>query len=99
MISKLCEYASRNPLRIPKITCSLGQKFYRDLRSEQFHSVKLIVHVYRKLMISCKERMPLFASSFLSIIQVLLDQTRMDDTRVLGCEALFVFVNNQRDGT
>ncbi|XVF28695.1 hypothetical protein REPUB_Repub15cG0052000 [Reevesia pubescens] len=73
MISKLCEYASRNPLRIPKITCSLGQKFYRDLRSEQFHSVKLIVHVYRKLMISCKERMPLFASSFFSIIQVLLD--------------------------
>ncbi|XVF06812.1 hypothetical protein REPUB_Repub06bG0082900 [Reevesia pubescens] len=95
MISKLCEYASRNPFRIPKITCSLGQRFYRDLRSEQFHSVKLIVHVYRK-MISRKERMPLFASSF---IQVLLDQTRMDDTRVLGCEALFVFVNNQRDGT
>ncbi|XVF22936.1 hypothetical protein REPUB_Repub12eG0213800 [Reevesia pubescens] len=99
MISKLCEYASRNPLRIPKITCSLEQKFYRDLRSEQFHSVKLIVYVYRKLMISCKEQMPLFASSFLSIIQVLLDQTRMDDTCVLGCEALFVFVNNQRDGT
>ncbi|XWS35528.1 hypothetical protein CRYUN_Cryun20dG0004900 [Craigia yunnanensis] len=99
MVSKLCEYASRNPLRIPKITTSLEQKFYRDLRSEQFHSVKIIVYVYRKLMISCKDQMPLFASSFLSIIQILLDQTRMDDTRVLGCEALFVFVNNQRDGT
>ncbi|XWS32523.1 hypothetical protein CRYUN_Cryun23aG0165400 [Craigia yunnanensis] len=99
MISKLCEYASKNPLRIPKITSSLEQKFYRDLRSEQFHSVKVIVHVYRKLMVSCKEQMPLFASSFLSIIQILLDQTRMDDTRILGCHALFVFVNNQRDGT
>ncbi|XP_022732999.1 uncharacterized protein LOC111287061 isoform X2 [Durio zibethinus] len=99
MISKLCEYASKNPLRIPKITSSLEQRVYRDLRSEQFHSVKTIVHVYKKLMISCREQMPLFASSFLSIIQILLDQTRMDDTRVLGCQALFVFVNNQRDGT
>lgn len=99
MISKLCEYAAKNPLRIPKITSSLEQRVYRDLRTEQFHYVKIILHVYRKLMISCKEQMPLFASSFLSIIQILLDQTRMDDTRVLGCHALFVFVNNQRDGT
>ncbi|WRX09765.1 hypothetical protein QQP08_002252 [Theobroma cacao] len=56
MISKLCEYASKNPLRIPKITSSLEQRLYRDLRSEQFHSVQVIVCVYRKLMISCKEQ-------------------------------------------
>ncbi|KAB2052147.1 hypothetical protein ES319_A12G099300v1 [Gossypium barbadense] len=99
MIGKLCEYASKNPLRIPKITSALEQKFYKDLRTEQFHSVKVIMLVYKKLIISCKEQMPLFASSFLTIIQVLLDQTRMDDTRVLGCQALSVFVNNQRDGT
>ncbi|GMJ16160.1 EFR3 OF PLANT 1 [Hibiscus trionum] len=99
MIGKLCEYASKNPLRIPKITSSLEQKFYKDLRTEQFHSVKVIMLVYKKLIISCKDQMPLFASSFLTIIQVLLDQTRMDDTRVLGCQALSVFVNNQRDGT
>ncbi|OMO69754.1 Armadillo-type [Corchorus capsularis] len=99
MINKLCEYASKNPLRIPKITSSLEQRFYRDLRSEQFHSVKVIVCIYRKLIISCKEQMPLFASSFLSIIQILLDQTRMEETQILGCQALFVFVNNQRDGT
>ncbi|KAB1998689.1 hypothetical protein ES319_D12G107300v1 [Gossypium barbadense] len=98
MIGKLCEYASKNPLRIPKITSALEQKFYKDLRTEQFHSVKVIMLVYKKLIISCKEQMPLFASSFLTIIQVLLDQTRMDDTRVLGCQALSVFVNNQRDG-
>ncbi|KAG8474982.1 hypothetical protein CXB51_031668 [Gossypium anomalum] len=95
MIGKLCEYASKNPLRIPKITSALEQKFYKDLRTEQFHSVKVIMLVYKKLIISCKEQMPLFASSFLTIIQVLLDQTRMDDTRVLGCQALSVFVNNQ----
>ncbi|XP_022756816.1 uncharacterized protein LOC111304505 isoform X3 [Durio zibethinus] len=99
MISKLCEYVSKSPLRIPKITSSLERKFYRNLRSEQFHSVKIIVYIYRKLMVSCKEQMPLFASSFLSIVEILLDETRMDDTRVLGCQALFVFVNNQRDGT
>ncbi|KAK8654601.1 hypothetical protein V6N13_128560 [Hibiscus sabdariffa] len=99
MIGKLCEYASKNPLRIPKITSSLEQKFYKDLRTDQFHSVKVIMLVYKKLIISCKDQMPLFASSFLTIIQVLLDQTRMDDTRILGCQALSVFVNNQRDGT
>ncbi|XVF33719.1 hypothetical protein REPUB_Repub17cG0192500 [Reevesia pubescens] len=62
MISKLCEYASRNPLRIPRITSSLEQKYYKNLRSEQFHSVKVIVYVYRKLMISCKEQIDLNAS-------------------------------------
>ncbi|MBA0562761.1 hypothetical protein Godav_006204 [Gossypium davidsonii] len=57
MIGKLCEYASKNPLRIPKITSALEQKFYKDLRTEQFHSVKVIMLVYKKLIISCKEQM------------------------------------------
>lgn len=38
---------------------------------------------------------PLFASSLLSLIHILLDQTRHDDIRILGCQALFDFVNNQ----
>ncbi|KAL6998461.1 hypothetical protein U1Q18_008588 [Sarracenia purpurea var. burkii] len=56
-IGKLCEYASKNPLRIPKITNYLEQRFYKDLRNVHFGSVKVVLSIYRKLLYSCKEQM------------------------------------------
>ncbi|MCI04916.1 ARM repeat protein [Trifolium medium] len=56
-IGKLCDYASKNPLRIPKITDNLEQICYKDLRNEVFGSVKVVLCIYRKFLSSCKEQM------------------------------------------
>ncbi|KAL6530458.1 hypothetical protein OROMI_028347 [Orobanche minor] len=98
-IGKLCEYAAKNPLRIPKIANSLEQRCYKELRNENFPSVKIIMCIYRKLLVSCKEQMPLFANNVLTIIHTLLDQANKDEMLTIGCELLFDFVNNQNDGT
>ncbi|XP_058003266.1 protein SEMI-ROLLED LEAF 2 isoform X2 [Hevea brasiliensis] len=95
MIGKLCEYAAKNPLRIPKMANSLEQRFYKELRNENFQSAKIVMCIYKKLLISCEEQMPLFASSLLSVMHILLDHTRQDELQIIGCETLFDFVNNQ----
>ncbi|KAM7279907.1 hypothetical protein ACFE04_007041 [Oxalis oulophora] len=98
-IGKLCDYASKNPLRIPKITEYLEQKCYKDLRNENFGSVKVVLCIYRKLLSSCKDQMSLFASSLLAIIRALLDQTRQDEMQILSCDVLVEFIDRQMDNT
>ncbi|KAL5208316.1 hypothetical protein ABZP36_032751 [Zizania latifolia] len=98
-IGKLCEYISRNPLRVPKITVYLEQKCYKELRAEHFGSVKVVMAIYRKVICSCQEQLPLFANSLLTIVETLLEQNRHDDLRTIACQTLFYFVNNQVDST
>lgn len=38
---------------------------------------------------------PLFASSLLGIVRILLEQTRHDEMRILGCNTLVDFINSQ----
>ncbi|KAF5451993.1 hypothetical protein F2P56_027038 [Juglans regia] len=98
-IGKLCEYASKNPLRIPKISDYLEQRCYKDLRSENFGSLKVVLCIYRKLLSSCKEHMPLFASSLLGIVRTLLEQTEQYQMQISGCNTLVEFINSQMDST
>ncbi|KAK9059084.1 hypothetical protein SSX86_021703 [Deinandra increscens subsp. villosa] len=98
-IGKLCDYACKNPLRIPKITDYLEQKFYKELRNKNFVCVKAVPIVYRKLPSSCKEQMPLFANSLLEIVRTLLDQTQHDEMQILACQTLVSFIRNQVDST
>ncbi|KAL0812599.1 hypothetical protein Bca101_069042 [Brassica carinata] len=98
-IGKLCEYASRNPLRIPKITEYLEQKCYKELRNGNIGSVKVVLCIYKKMLSSCKEQMPLFSCSLLSIVRTLLEQTKEEEVQILGCNTLVDFISLQTENS
>nr|DAD38267.1 TPA_asm: hypothetical protein HUJ06_008908 [Nelumbo nucifera] len=98
-IVKLCEYAARNPFRIPKIAKYLEQRIYKELRSEHIKIVNIITEAFNKLLCMCKEQMAYFALNILNVIIELLDHTKKDAVCILGCQTLTRFIYNQADGT
>ncbi|XP_010557096.1 PREDICTED: uncharacterized protein LOC104826204 isoform X2 [Tarenaya hassleriana] len=82
-----------------QITEYLEQKCYKDLRNGNVGSVKVVLCVYKKLLSSCKEQMPLFSSSLLSIVQTLFEQTRQEEMQILGCNTLVYCISCQSDNT
>ncbi|EFJ30748.1 hypothetical protein SELMODRAFT_90004 [Selaginella moellendorffii] len=97
-ISKLTDYAVKNPFRIPKIAKNLELRGYKELRHEHYGSVRVIMRTFFKLFSTCKDQMPLLAVSALNMIHVLLEQQN-DEMRVLGCVTVVEFIYQQVDTT
>ncbi|XP_050222959.1 protein SEMI-ROLLED LEAF 2 [Mercurialis annua] len=98
-IVKLCEYAAKNPFRIPKIAKYLEERCCKELRSEHIKCIKTVTETYNKLLSVCKEQMAYFASSLLNVVSELLDKPKQDAFLILGCETLTKFIYSQTDGT
>ncbi|XP_078434134.1 protein SEMI-ROLLED LEAF 2-like isoform X2 [Wolffia australiana] len=99
MVSKLCEYASKNPMRIPKITMYLEKRLLKELQNERVGFVRVVPFIYTKLLRSCKEQISLYASGMLATIKTLLEQSQQDELRILGSNTLVDFLNVQTDST
>ncbi|XP_031385287.1 protein SEMI-ROLLED LEAF 2 isoform X2 [Punica granatum] len=98
-IVKLCEYAAKNPFRIPKIVKYLEERCYKELRSEHVKFINIIMDVYYKLLCICKEQMAYFAVSLLGVVKELIDNGQQDALQILGCQTLTKFIYSQTDTT
>ncbi|XP_013660832.2 protein SEMI-ROLLED LEAF 2-like [Brassica napus] len=98
-IVKLCEYAAKNPIRIPKIAKILEERCYKDLRSEQMKFINIVTEAYNKMLCHCKDQMAYFATSLLNVVTELLENSKEDTPTILGCQTLTRFIYNQVDGT
>ncbi|KAE8721026.1 cytochrome c oxidase subunit 5C [Hibiscus syriacus] len=85
----------------PKSTIAkyLEEKCYKELRYEHIKFVNIVTEAYNKLLCMCKEQMACFAVNLLNVVSELLDNSKQDATRILGCETLTRFIYNQTDGT
>ncbi|KQK21991.1 uncharacterized protein LOC100831072 isoform X2 [Brachypodium distachyon] len=97
-IMKLCEYAAKNPLRIPKIAKFLEQRSRKELRAAHVNYVKIITEAYSKLLFICKEQMAYFAISLVNVLTDLLE-SKQENIHILGCQTLAKFIYSQVDNT
>ncbi|KAG9457865.1 hypothetical protein H6P81_002373 [Aristolochia fimbriata] len=98
-ITKLGEYAAKNPVRIPKIVKYLEQRTSKELRSDHVKFISIIVEAYNKLLCLCKDQMVFFALSLVNVITEILESTDKDSIRMLACQTLTRFICSQADGT
>ncbi|KAK8620729.1 hypothetical protein V6N13_067195 [Hibiscus sabdariffa] len=94
-ITKLCEYAAKNPFRIPKIAKYLEERCYKELRHKHVKSINIVTEAYSKLLCMCKEQMAYFAVNLLNVVSELLDNSKQDAMQILGCQTLTIFIYNQ----
>nr|KYP41178.1 Protein EFR3 isogeny [Cajanus cajan] len=98
-IIKLCEYAAKNPFRIPKIAKYLEERCYRELRSEHIKLVNIITETFNKLLSICKVQITYFSVDVLNVISELLSYSKDETIQTLGCQSLSKFIYCQVDAT
>lgn len=98
-IIKLCEYAAKNPFRIPKIAKYLEERCYRELRSEHIKLVNIVTESFNKLLSICKVQIAYFAVDVLNVISELLSYSKDETVQTLGCQCLSRFIYCQVDAT